>query len=160
MRKFILILSACALILLGSSISASADAGARPFRATLAGEVTFVPSSACPAPFMSTMTVGSGTATHLGSVTMTAAHCAGFVFNGQMTLVAANGDKVFMTYDGTSTDTPVVHITGGFQITGGTGRFIHATGSGTYTATITNKGFGPGAPPWPGVWVYVGTIGY
>jgi hypothetical protein len=58
-----------------------------------------------------------------------------FVFSDTVTLVAANGDKVFATDRGTGTVTPTgitLSIVG--SITGGTGRFAGATGKFTITS--------------------------
>jgi hypothetical protein len=167
MRKLTILLSACALTLIGSGVSANADSNARPFKGTIVGEAVFAPAPAqCPAdPFVIVTTVAHGVMSHLGAVTMTSQHCAGITFAGTSMIVAANGDKVFMTYDGVGPFDPanppaVVHLTGTFHIIGGTGRFSGATGGGTYTADLAFKGIGPGAAPWPGVWNYTGTIGY
>jgi hypothetical protein len=55
------------------------------------------------------------------------------------TYIAANGDKVFLTVHDTlcPTSTPnVFHLSGAFTVTGGTGRFEGASGSGTVQASI------------------------
>jgi hypothetical protein len=50
-----------------------------------------------------------------------------------LVLIAANGDSVFVTYSGILTAQPSNphRITGQFTITGGTGRFVGATGGGS-----------------------------
>jgi hypothetical protein len=51
--------------------------------------------------------------------------------SNELVLTAANGDQVFATYAGTFTiERAVSTINGGYQITGGTGRFSQATGNG------------------------------
>jgi hypothetical protein len=63
---------------------------------------------------------------------------------GSFTLTAANGDQVFGTYSTTAVidaAAGLVHFDGPYVITGGTGRFANATGSGTI------RGVGRVAPP-------------
>jgi hypothetical protein len=78
---------------------------------------------------------GNGNGAGLGRVTVTASHCIvddpadpNFT-NGLMTISAARGD-IFLSYSGT--DTAGV-LEGTFTITGGTGLFAGATGSGTFS---------------------------
>lgn len=62
-------------------------------------------------------------------------------FEGQGRLIAADGDSIFVQFGGIArpTDVPTVLIfTGGFEITGGTGRFSGASGSGTLVSNDTN----------------------
>jgi hypothetical protein len=87
--------------------------------------------------------VGSGHATHLGKVTVSASELLDFtvspgnvvIRDGQLVMVAANGDELHWTYSGSG---PVPNASGEvtfggvFTITGGTGRFADATGSGTF----------------------------
>lgn len=86
--------------------AATADAGGtdRPFTGTLAGSATFPLDSSCPFTGRRTWSEASGTASHLGLVTMVSNDCtppADVITGGQMTLVAANGDELHMTYSGT-----------------------------------------------------------
>jgi hypothetical protein len=57
-----------------------------------------------------------------------------FTFKGEFTMVAANGDKVTGNYGGSFVPIgagPTYRLSDGtFEITGGTGRFAQATGSG------------------------------
>ena len=98
---------------------------------------------------------GTGHTTQLGSYAGHYRECfdpaTGAVTGGTFTLTAANGDKVFGTFNGQAgpTDDPtVVRYDDPGVITGGTGRFAHAGGSmttsgladmatGEYTGTIT-----------------------
>ena len=88
---------------------------------------------------------GEGHATHLGKSRFELLNTANFTtipvtLTGTGTFHAANGDQIFTTVSGTSTPngdgsaTAVIENT----ITGGTGRFQHASGSfsGTTIATI------------------------
>jgi hypothetical protein len=51
--------------------------------------------------------------------------------SNQLVLTAANGDQIFATYAGTFTIAVAVGvINGGYHITGGTGRFSKARGTG------------------------------
>ena len=104
---------------------------------------------------------GSGHLDHLGQTTFAAlstdtgpASCqGGFALTEKDTFTAANGDKLFITANEAAcpTSTHSFQLTGPWTITGGTGRFEHASGSGsvdinaamtsqtggTFTATTT-----------------------
>jgi hypothetical protein len=148
--------------------AAAADTGGtdRPFTGTLVGSATVAPDANCPIG-LRTVSEGSGTGSHLGLVAMTSSHCtpvANEIGPGQMTLVAANGDEVHMTYSGTCSAPPFPPV--GEPITcntenvvvGGTGRFANATGEAHVTALVTWTGFG--APLLPATWTWDGTISY
>jgi len=118
--------------------SASAAAGHQvPFRASYSGTAAF--TSATTALF-----TGTGIASHLGrstnvnhiTVTGPATSCPGGFANVNVeTLTAANGDTLELTgpHDvGCPTRPGVVHGTGDWTVTGGTGRFAGATGQGTF----------------------------
>jgi len=86
--------------------------------------------------------------THLGKSMLTGTtmvtgtnECHGFTGHEQDTITSASGDKIFLTGSGTScptsTNPPMFQDTVTFTVTGGTGRFTHATGSGTTQTTIT-----------------------
>ena len=127
--------------------SASAAAGHQvPFRASYSGTAAF--TSATTALF-----TGTGIASHLGrstnvnhiTVTGPATSCSGGFANvNRETLTAANGDKLELTglHDvGCPTRPGVVHGTGDWTVTGGTGRFAGATGQGTFVGGADfNKG--------------------
>jgi hypothetical protein len=127
--------------------SASAAAGHQvPFRASYSGTAAF--TSATTALF-----TGTGIASHLGrsinvnhiTVTGPATSCSGGFANINVeTLTAANGDTLVLTgpHDvGCPTRPGVVHGTGDWTVTGGTGRFAGATGQGTFVGGADfNKG--------------------
>jgi hypothetical protein len=92
-----------------------------------------------------------GTAAHLGKVSMTQSHCTqiditsplnpAVIMDGRVTVVAPNGDELWMTYTGsfiftptTGPDVGISNITYAMTIVGGTGRFAHASGSADGTA--------------------------
>ncbi|HVR96750.1 MAG TPA: hypothetical protein VMW27_09060 [Thermoanaerobaculia bacterium] len=85
----------------------------------------------------------SGTATHLGNVTGPTTRIQDHQGNFSTTtvLVGANGaDSVFLSISG-QFESPhgnkcVITSTGTYTVTGGTGRFANATGSGTITTEI------------------------
>jgi hypothetical protein len=124
------------------STSAAAARGASPaskqvpfkgiFSAT--GTATARPGDRCPV--LTVEILGTGNATHLGRLTNEQSHCAAppsLAFtDGVFTLTAANGDQIRGTYFGefVPLDPPLFTIDGHFSITGGTGRFADATGSG------------------------------
>jgi hypothetical protein len=75
----------------------------------------------------------TGNGTHLGLFTLVAdlTVIAG-LGSGNLVWTAANGDKVFASFNGSGIVTfPIVSVTETSTITGGTGRFLGA--SGTYT---------------------------
>ena len=127
--------------------SASAAAGHQvPFRASYSGTAAF--TSATTALF-----TGTGIASHLGrstnvnhiTVTGPATSCSGGFANINVeTLTAANGDTLELRgpHDvGCPTRPGVVHGTGDWTVTGGTGRFAGATGQGTFVGGADfNKG--------------------
>ena len=87
---------------------------------------------------------GSGSATHLGKATWSATECVDLLANpgrahvrdGRAVLTSANGDTLQLSYeaDGALPDAAGnVHVTGPYEVTGGTGRFEGATGGGTLT---------------------------
>lgn len=146
--------------------AAAADTGGsdRPFTAKLAGSATFLPDATCPIG-LRTWTQGSGTASHLGLVSMSSNHCtppADVITGGRMTLVAANGDEVHMTYRATCDQFPnlgeVFACNGENVIVGGTGRFANASGEARGPALVTFAGIG--VPVWPITWSWDGAISY
>jgi hypothetical protein len=92
---------------------------------------------------------GTGHYTHLGLTTLSfigtisplpAACAGGFNAVEQDTYIAANGDKVYLTVNDVLCPTSaagVFSVIGSFTVTGGTGRFADASGSGTITASTT-----------------------
>jgi hypothetical protein len=88
---------------------------------------------------------GSGMATHFGKATWSGGECADFLAtpgrvhlrDGRGVLTSASGDRLHVSYEADGNLPSLagdVHVTGPFTITGGTGRFSGATGSGTLTA--------------------------
>jgi hypothetical protein len=79
----------------------------------------------------------SGNSSHLGRFTGTATevlYAPDYVsFTVYTTQVAANGDELFATYEGSFIDADGDSV-GTFEITGGTGRFAGASGSGTFVS--------------------------
>ena len=110
------------------------------------------PSTVVPAgPFTDTsattvLITGTGYYDHLGFTTLRFpstitgnAACGGFTATEQDTYTGANGDSVFQTVHDTicPTSTPgTFQLNGSFTVTGGTGRFIHASGSGAVSASV------------------------
>ena len=85
----------------------------------------------------------TGTATHLGNVTgpVTRIEDNQGNFSTTTVLISANGkDSVFLAisghFEGTHGSCSVLTSTGTYTVTGGTGAFVNATGSGTITTEI------------------------
>ena len=120
-------------------------APATPLRADFTVVASLTPTAA-PGVF-DVSTAGEGRASHLGRITVSSTEVvdlatspgSSVVRDGQMVLVAANGDELHWTYAGSGTTPDELGnsaITGTFEITGGTGRFLDATGSGVLDGTV------------------------
>jgi hypothetical protein len=97
---------------------------------------------------------GGGIESHVGRYTIRNSHClnpaTGEFTAGQFQKVAANGDELFGTYEGTSSviqapaPVGVFAIRGQLAFTGGSGRFANANGSqemvGTQTSDFSQSG--------------------
>ena len=128
------------VILLGLAAPAAADQV--PFTAT--GTATITGVTHLPGGLTQLDASVSGTATHLGNttgpLTRIQDHQGNFVSTA--VFVGANGtDSVFLTISGqfeggTGGDKCVLTSTGTYTVTGGTGAFANATGSGTITTEI------------------------
>jgi hypothetical protein len=87
-------------------------------------------------PIISVHVTGDGEATHLGRTAIETTDQMGNVITGATTAIyhftAANGDEVVAEFDFVALPTPTgFTFTGTWEITGGTGRFTNASGSGT-----------------------------
>ena len=144
-----------ALTLFGLAAPAAA-ADQVPVTATGTGEVTGV--THLPGGLTQVDFNGSGTATHLWDYTGTASRIQDHQGNFATiaVFIGANGtDSVFVTvsgqFEGGQGNSCVLTSTGTYTVTGGTGAFANATGSGTFTAQFdqcAETGFG----------TYTGTI--
>ena len=108
----------------------------------------------------------TGTVTHLGLSHLYTAHVpnldTGALEQGTFRMVAASGDEIRGTYEGTATydalRADLVHGAATFVISGGTGRFSSASGtiSATFLETLDD-------PSWASakvVWTLTGTVNY
>ncbi len=108
----------------------------------------------------------SGTLSHLGLATIHTRHVpnleTGALEQGEFTIVAANGDEIHGTYEGSGTYDPdradLVHGVAAFVITGGTGRFLGATG--TFNATFLEVLDDPTWMSAKVTWSLDGTVNY
>jgi hypothetical protein len=182
-RRFPIAVVVVALVTLVAAPGAYAGMGHldRPFRATLVAEAhwDFTGEVRPDCGPVTTLTNPTGRATHMGKVTASSSHCPAlpeYIGDGLLTIVAANGDKLYGAYDyDPSDETNVIPIT----ITGGTGRFKGASGSLTeaysiepqFTTVCTTEPFcfdvsGDGSlfldltAPWPWSATLTGTINY
>lgn len=137
--KFLIIGVLGLLTILGAFPAAFATHSA-PFNGS--GSGTFTDTSPT-----TVLITGTGYYDHLGLTTLRfpstitgMAACGGFTAIEQDTYTGANGDSVFQTVHDTicPTSTPgAFQLTGSFTVTGGTGRFVDASGSGTVSASVT-----------------------
>ena len=144
--RFFTVAVACVLAL--GPLSA-ANQQVRPFEVSIVGNANPVPDPAHPECVLLNTETGIIHGTHTGVGTWSSFETVDLCSNGdgsgavegEFTLTAANGDQIFGTYttlllvgDG------AIAASGTYEITGGTGRFEDATGTGTIDAT---GDFGP-----------------
>jgi hypothetical protein len=106
----------------------------------------------------------TGTLRHLGLAKMYTTHTAspdGTISRGIFSIVAANGDEILGSYTASgilSDDYTHVDGTANFLITGGSGRFVHATGTITaaFIETLDDPTFAGAAVSW----ALLGTVSY
>lgn len=163
MKRRLSLLAVLFLALTIPSVGASAAAGGadRPFTMTAAGVHTVnfdVPAGRCAgSPIFQTFVATSGTATHLGLLTLSGNHCtywtqAGLTYaGGWMEIEAANGDVLYSRYQPAAVQPPAppepwIIVTRTRQtFDGGTGRFADAGGSMACEITLV---FAYPTDPW------------
>ena len=131
----------------GSAQAASRLPRSKPFRAAISFTEQFQAPTTLPGCLGLQGTVdGQGNASHLGRVQLHSENCAftppsgGLGFHGaDVVLTAANGDLVRARYCGVAVPrqpgSGENDIVGRYRVTGGTGRFEGAAGSGVVTGT-------------------------
>lgn len=152
----LMLVLAVAIALLASAIPAVAGQSVeRPFKESLTGHLigmvyapnmidgdTFDGRCSEPSQWISTME-GTGQVSHLGKVTWTTEHCfqlfAGTFGDAELVITAANGDKLYGTYNGVMTGETTFIET--MVITGGTGRFVGASGAVAETGWFDETGY-------------------
>ena len=90
-----------------------------------------------PPPFLQTRITGAGNASHLGNSSFVAVSTLNFTtpppfqLGGTATFTAANGDEIYTSFTGTATPNQdgTLNVSMVHTITGGNGRFQHASGS-------------------------------
>jgi hypothetical protein len=118
-----------------------------PFHVSIVGNANPVPDPDDPCVLLNTETaiihgthIGVGTWSSFETVNFCTSPGVGDVV-GEFTLTAANGDQIVGTYQTiVIVSDATIAASGTYEITGGTGRFEDATGSGTIDAT---GDFGP-----------------
>ncbi len=135
----------------------------RTFNGSFSGTFTITPG---------TPTTLTGTATghyeHLGKTTILAkatitgaSECGGFTATEEDTFTAANGDQIFATANDIAcpTSSPnTIQLTASSTITGGTGLFVHASGS--FTTQVSAATASPTATTGTSTGATTGTIVY
>ena len=126
------------------------------------GAIAAVPEPGCNASGESRRYLsGDGTATQLGIYTVGLSFCAragGILTDGRGTFVAASGDLLHFTFEGTSAFTPpfTLEFTSYAEFTGGSGRFDGATGQAVVTGSLDVR-TGGGQGRWDGTISSVGS---
>lgn len=146
------VLTAAVIVAGPTAMPVAAEAGHTPFKATFEERVTFAP---CPFPIFCFTASGTGQASHMGRTLeqrtatfdlslLRATGCS--PSPGAATLTAANGDRVMMSLAGTvcSTGPSTSTLSFVYVVTGGTGRFEGASGSGSGIAHGTVTGVSSG----------------
>jgi len=153
MKHRVIVALAALLLMLATAAPVAAGDSARPFKGSWVGADGFdLGAPGCPAgAFLRFSTTGQDEFSHLGLTTVSVTHCTylgpgpldGWFDYGPITLKAANGDTLVLGHRGTFTMTPnpagpppFATATSRIEwwVTGGTGRFANATGSGIGTA--------------------------
>ncbi len=127
-----LVLATCAAALPLSAAARAATAD-RPFKGHASGAIVSFPDPMLGTPGVAKYT---GQATHLGRFTRTEYFFLGAhneVF-GSMVYTAANGDHLYLDFDGLFISPTTAQ--GTYEFTGGTGRFRNATGTATFEAVL------------------------
>src|SRR5688500_13416239 len=138
-----------ALVAAAFGVPAWAGPVAVPFKASIVTQETLgYDPLRCPIAGIVGTTTGSGQALHLGAVKMVATDCPLLApgvlpsfSDGVLTLTTINGDLLRASYQGALHPVAGVpdlySIVGDLSVTGGTGRFAGAKGSGYLQGTIT-----------------------
>lgn len=135
------LLLAAGLLLAAAGPAAAADRGVgAAFKVHAAYDAVATPDAVCGG--LRVVAAGSASGTELGNGQWHDRECAAFTADGieiagALTLTAANGDELFVSYAAVSPfpdASGAIHPTGTFTITGGTGRFASAAGGGTLAA--------------------------
>ena len=171
MKRVTILLVVLMLVLATAAPVAARSDPERPFKGTAVGYGMVKFDASCPvlpdgATLRSVFTA-SGQATHLGNFELDYYNCTppGPDITGiEMTFVAANGDEIFVAYEAhdvaaVGPDPMLLEITYDFEIVGGTGTFVGATGGGQMMAAIGFPGI-EGPNHWPTTFVIEGTITY
>jgi hypothetical protein len=144
-RSWMAALVAVALCLAFAAPVAAKDP-VRPFGGSFTTRDTYdLTHPGCPSgAFLKADIIGKGQLQHLGLTRIHMTHCtwlnfatgAGWTDTGDMTLTAANGDRLFLHYQATFQMDPWPDFITStidslpWTVVGGTGRFAHASGSG------------------------------
>jgi hypothetical protein len=131
-----------------ATLFATSSSAARPFRASFTTEF----SSTAAFPLVHVTVTGEGQALHMGRTEASTTNQVVNLITGAgtatYTLTAANGDTlvVDMTVSTQFPSPTQITFAGSFSVTGGTGRFTGATGSGSIegSATFTSQSDGVG----------------
>jgi len=134
--------AAASLLLCASFAASAAPATTRPLEISGVLQEIVGPSLRCASKFGGTI-IGHGNSAQIGPVAFIGTDCItpnGSLFNfseGRIAIVVSSTEQIFANYSGqfvpTGEGTKFTFNNATFQITGGTGRYKHASGGGTFT---------------------------
>lgn len=135
-----LILAAVAALGAAAPAAAADHGSGAAFVVRASYDAVATPDAACGG--LRVVASGSALGTEIGRGEWNDVECAAFAadgidITGALTLTAANGDRLFVSYSATTPPpdaSGAIHPAGTFTITGGTGRFTDASGGGVLAA--------------------------
>lgn len=153
------------VIALALIVPAATAKDGRPFWGRSSGVTTFYDNSKGCAAEVTTKVNLPAMASHLGRSRLITSHCPTEtgMDNGDLTLIAANGDRLIGTYVGDVTpseDFSVFYATLTITFDGGTGRFDDAHGTAVMKAIASVPAGGFEAPEWPWSATWSGWLTY
>lgn len=144
----VLRLATGSLLMSAALCAAAADTGYQDLSVSGVFQETIGAAARCPTQVGGTMT-GYGNSTKYGPVVFLGSDCItpsatmNTFSDGHFILTSLTGDLLFANYSGqavpNSDGSQLVFTGGTFQVTGGTGKFKHATGGGTMNGSESTK---------------------
>jgi len=164
MKRMILVPAILAVLAVLRAFPAAFATHSRPLNGSFSGSFTITSTM----PTTKATITATGHFEHLGMTTFEGkaaatgmSECGGFTATEQETFTAANGDQIFASATDVACPTSnpnVIHVTASATITGGSGRFAHASGS--FTTDVSAMAASPTATTGTISGTSTGTITY